>query len=80
MVKYTSFSQGVIIKRSDPYSLQIIFAYASTGPADDESVEQLYENIMRPKQPQKTLYVIITSDFNAKIGRNQSDDGDHNMA
>ena len=46
----------------------MINAYASTSTAEDEKVEQFYDDIERAMADSDSRYKIITGDFNAKIG------------
>ena len=42
--------------------------YAPTSSAEDEKVEQFYDDIERAMADSDSKYKIITGDFNAKIG------------
>ena len=48
----------------------MIYAYAPTFSAEDEKVEQFYDDIERTMADSDSKYKIITGDFNAKIGTN----------
>ena len=48
--------------------LTVINAYAPTFSAEDEKVEQFYDDTERAMADSDSKYQIITGDFNAKIG------------
>ncbi|KAL3287522.1 hypothetical protein HHI36_001991 [Cryptolaemus montrouzieri] len=60
----------IVIKVNKRYNLQVIHVYAPTTSSDDETVEQLYEDITHAKTGENAKYVVMMGDFNAKIGRN----------
>lgn len=77
VTKYCKISDRVIylvIQINNRYSLQLIHCYAPTSMAQDEQIEQLYEDIAHAKNLENTQYVIVSGDFNAKIGRRQPGD------
>lgn len=77
ITKYQAISERVIylvIRLSRRYSIQIIHCYAPTSTASDESIQQFYEDITRAKNSENSHYVIITGDFNAKVGKRESND------
>ena len=45
----------------------VINAYAPTSSAEDEKVEQFYDDVERAMVDGDSKYKIITGDFNAKI-------------
>ena len=50
-------------------SVTVINAYAPTSSAEDEKVKQFYDDIERAMADSDSKYkLIITGDFNAKIG------------
>ena len=49
-------------------SVTVINAYAPTSSAEDEKVEQFYDDIERAMADSDSKYKIATRDFNAKIG------------
>ena len=49
-------------------SVTVINAYAPTSSAEDEKVEQIYDDIERTTDDSDSKYKTITGDFNAKIG------------
>lgn len=80
VVKYHAISNRVIylvLKLNNKYQVQVIHCYAPTSSADDESIEQLYEDITSAKNMEKTYYTIITGDFNAKIGKRHPQDTEY---
>lgn len=77
ITKYCAISNRVIyiiITLNRRYSLQIIHGYAPTGSSDNEEAETFYEDMIKARRQEKTQFVIITGDFNAKIGTKE--DGD----
>ena len=46
----------------------MINAYSPTSSAQDEKVEQFYDDIERVTVDSDSIHKIITGDFNAKIG------------
>ena len=67
----TSLTLKVISK----YQLQVIQVYASTSSHSDEEVEELYEEIGKSMEKNKSQYKIIMGDFNAKVGQHHQSDG-----
>ncbi|XP_011167521.2 craniofacial development protein 2-like [Solenopsis invicta] len=57
-----------LLRLNQRYSLQIIQAYAPAS-AQNEDIEQFYENLMEARVSEKAHFVIIIGDFNAKIGQ-----------
>lgn len=55
------------MKLNTPYSLQIINVYTSTSTAEDNELRKIYEDISETKRREKTHYVLLLGDFNAKI-------------
>ena len=49
-------------------SVTVINAYAPTSSAEDEKVEQFYDDIERAMADSDSKYKMITGNFNAKIG------------
>ena len=47
-------------------SVSVLNAYAPTSSAEDEKVEQFYDEIERAMADSDSRYKIITGDFNAK--------------
>ncbi|XP_030753938.1 craniofacial development protein 2-like [Sitophilus oryzae] len=78
VTKYHSVSNRVIyliIRLNQRYSIQLIHCYyAPTSSASSELIEKLYEDISRARNLENTHYVIITGDFNGKIGKKQLGD------
>ena len=52
----------------------MINAYAPTSTAEDEKVEQFYDDNVRAIADSDSKYKIITGDFNAKIGTKAKED------
>ena len=50
------------------HSVTVINAYAPTSSAEDEKMEQIYDDIERAMADSDSKYKIITGDFNAKFG------------
>ena len=50
-------------------SVTVINAYAPKSSAEDEQVEQFYDDIERAMADSDSKYKIITGDFNAKLGK-----------
>ena len=48
-------------------SVTVINAYAPTSSAEDEKVEQFYNDIKRTMAVSDSRYKITTGDFNAKL-------------
>ena len=57
------------------YQLQVIQVYAPTSSHSDEEVEELYEEIARSMEKNKSHFKIIMGDFNAKVGQQHKSDG-----
>ena len=68
---FKTYSNRVIkmeinLQGKDPVT--VIYAYAPTSRAEDEKVEQIYDDIERTMADRDSKYKIITGGFNAKIG------------
>lgn len=77
IMKYSAISDRVIyliLKLNNRYNLQLIHCYAPTSTADDEVVDELYEDITRARNLERAQFVVVTGDFNAKIGEKQLGD------
>ena len=55
-------------------SVTVINAYTPTFSAEDEKVEQFYNDIERAMAYSDSKYKIITGNFNAKIGTKRKED------
>ncbi|XP_072380812.1 uncharacterized protein [Diabrotica undecimpunctata] len=69
VTKFCAVSNRVIylaIALNSRYSLQIIHGYAPTGNSTDEEAESFYEDLTTARNQEKSHFVIITGDFNAK--------------
>ena len=55
-------------------SVTVINAYAPISSAEDEKVEQFYDDIERAMADSDSRYKIFTGDFNAKIGTKTKED------
>ncbi|XP_072397950.1 uncharacterized protein [Diabrotica undecimpunctata] len=77
VTKFCAVSNGVIylvIALNSRYSLQIIHGYAPTGNSTDEETESFYEDLTTARNQEKSHFVIMTGDFNAKIGTKEEGD------
>ncbi len=63
------------LRVNNRYQLQVIQVYAPTTSHSDEEVEELYEEIARTMEKDKSHFKIIMGDFNAKVGPHQQSDG-----
>ena len=76
LIGYNPVSSRVIMARFDaaPYKITVIHAYAPTMVSSDEDIEAFY-NILEDTlvKVRKKDIVIITGDWNAKIGNNNTD-------
>ena len=52
-------------------SVTVINAYAPTSSAEDENVEQYYDDTERAMTDSDSKYMIITGDLNAKFEQKQ---------
>ena len=71
VIDFKTYSNRVIkmeINLQGKDSVTVINAYAPTSSAEDEKVEQFYDDIERVMAESDSKYKIITGDFNAKIG------------
>ena len=64
---FKTYSNSVIKMKAGKDSVTVINAYAQTSSAEDEEVEQFYNDIERAMADSDSKYKIITGDFNAKI-------------
>lgn len=64
----------IVLKLNSKFSIQVIHVYAPTSTSDEEAVEQLYEDITKAKNAEKTQLCIIIGDFNAKVGQKEIGD------
>lgn len=58
----------MILGLNQKYSLKIIQAYAPTTGHPDEEAESFYEDVARAMLENRTHYMTLIGDFNAKIG------------
>lgn len=58
----------MILGLNQKYSLKIIQAYAPTTGRPDEEAENFYEDVSRAMSENKTHYMMLMGDFNAKTG------------
>jgi hypothetical protein len=58
----------ITLQISERYRLQIIQVYAPTSTHDEEEVVELYEEINKLIDDEKTHFKIIMGDFNAQVG------------
>jgi endonuclease/exonuclease/phosphatase family metal-dependent hydrolase len=63
----------VCLKLNSKYSIKLIQAYAPTSTHDDEEVETFYEDISKAMEENRTHYLFILGDFNAKLGKREED-------
>ena len=78
VVQYEGESSRVAslkLKVNSRYQLQVIQVYAPTSSHSDEEVEELYEEIARSMEKNKSHFKIIMGDFNAKVGQHHNSDG-----
>jgi len=77
VTKYCAISSRVIyiiLKLNHRYDMQIINIYAPTSSANDEEVNQVYEDVTKARSMERASFTIVTGDFNAKIGKKEPDD------
>ena len=67
----------IVLRLNTRYRLQIIHVYAPTNAAEDENVEQVYEDIRTARQKENAHFLLVTGDFNAKIGNKTLDDTEY---
>ncbi|XP_065064756.1 craniofacial development protein 2-like [Rhopilema esculentum] len=66
---------SLTLKVNSKYQLQVIQVYAPTSSHNDEEVEELYEEIGKSMEKNKSQYKIVMGDFNAKVGQHHQSDG-----
>uniref|UniRef100_A0A3P9KP93 Endonuclease/exonuclease/phosphatase domain-containing protein n=1 Tax=Oryzias latipes TaxID=8090 RepID=A0A3P9KP93_ORYLA len=66
---------SLTLKVNSKYQLQVIQVYAPTSSHSDEEVEELYEEIGKSMEKNKSQYKIVMGDFNAKVGQHHQSDG-----
>eukprot|EP00795_Rhopilema_esculentum_P012550 gene12550-biopygen2593 len=69
VIEYVGESSRVTsltLKVDSKYQLQVIQVYAPTSSHNDEEVEELYEEIGKSMEKNKSQYKIVMGDFNAK--------------
>ncbi|XP_072043116.1 craniofacial development protein 2-like [Amphiura filiformis] len=59
----------IIIQLTERYRLQIIQVYAPTTNHDEEEVIELYEEVYKLIEEEKTHFKIVMGDFNAQVGK-----------
>lgn len=67
----------IVIQINKRSTLQRINVYSPKSFTKDEDVIQLYEEITRAKQQEKSHYVIVIGDFNQKIGKKVQHDNEY---
>src|ERR1700744_6332528 len=76
MTHTKSISDRVIyacLKLNSKYSIKVIQAYAPTSTHDDEEVEAFYEDVSTAMEENRTHYLLLVGDFNAKLGKRGED-------
>ena len=67
---------SLTLKINSKYQLQVVQVYAPTSSHNDEEVEELYEEVAKIMEKNKSHYKIIMGDFNGKVGQQlQGDEG-----
>ena len=77
ITKYCAISNRVmyiVCRLNKRYSLQMIHGYAPTANSEEEEAETFYEDLITARRQEKAQFVIITGDFNAKIGKKEQGD------
>ncbi|MFH4984074.1 hypothetical protein AB6A40_010783 [Gnathostoma spinigerum] len=59
---------GLVLRVDKKRTLKTVQGYSATQQADDEEVEQFYEEIERMMQ-RRTTYTTVQGDFNATVGK-----------
>ena len=76
-------SRNIMLKlRAKPFDIAIIQTYAPTSSYSEEEIEEHYEEVeMMIKEVKSTDVLIITGDFNAKMGKGSYQDlvGNHGL-
>ncbi|XP_046862943.1 craniofacial development protein 2-like [Xenia sp. Carnegie-2017] len=78
VVEYEGESSRVTsltLKVNSKYQLQVIQVYAPTSSHSDEEVKELYEEIERSMDNNRSQFKIVMGDFNAKVGKHHRSDG-----
>ena len=63
----------LIVKLNEVSTLKVIQVYAPTSESEDEEVEDFYESL-RAVEKEKSTYMVIMGDFNAKLGKGLPDE------
>ena len=66
---------SLTMRINSKYHLQVVQVYAPASSHEDEEVEELYKEIARIMEKNKSHYKIIIGDFNAKVGQQQQGNG-----
>ena len=66
---------SLTLKINSKYQLQAVQVYVPTSSHNDEEVEELYEEVAKIMEKNKSHYRIIMGDFNAKVGQQLQGDG-----
>ena len=77
VIEYKSSSERVamvVLRLSKKYSVKIVQVYAPTSAHDDEEIEDMYEEINQLLDSTNSHYTMVIGDFNAKIGKQRSDE------
>ena len=77
LIGYNSINSSIVTARFDaaPYKITIIHAYAPTTDSSNEDIETFYNTLddTLAKVHQKDIIILITGDWNAKIGSDNTE-------
>lgn len=59
----------VCLKLNRRHSIKIIQAYAPTSTHSDEEMERFYDDVSKAMNENRTHYMMLIGDFNAKVGK-----------
>ena len=75
MIAYQAFNERVLYVRikASPFNVSFIQVYAPTTEAEEEEVEDFYDVVQRALRKYHSQDVIVSGDFNSKVGANSLD-------
>jgi exonuclease III len=76
LIGYNTISSRIISTRFDavPFKISVIHVYAPTSSSSEEDIEAFYNDIkVVLAQTDRKDLIILTGDWNAKIGNDNSD-------
>lgn len=67
----------VTLRFNKKYCMKVIQAYAPTASSEDEEIECFYDDVSTAIEENRTNYMYLIGDFNARLGKRIDDEEDN---